>query len=150
MPLQNVYLISYVIFCLNILPLISIFAKSIFFYGSFIVGWTFIKSRLQNKCIICTVNSGSINMGSMGFWEPVNFWVVGSGTHQFYQEEIRIFLLSIKTEDWTLEIGFRNPSIKISNGATDQGYFFFAKHQNFINESWHVCSFSVDISKLWN
>ena len=25
-------------------------------------------------------------MGSMGSWEPINFWLMGSGTHQFWKE----------------------------------------------------------------
>ena len=62
--------------------------------------------------------SGSVGMGSMGSWEPINYLAVGSGTHQFHQEEIRIFLLSMKTEVRALEIAYRNPSIRIPNEAT--------------------------------
>ena len=57
-------------------------------------------------------------MGSMGSLEPINISAVGVGTHQFYQEEIRIFLLSMKIEDWALEMAFRNPSIRIPNEVT--------------------------------
>ena len=38
-------------------------------------------------------NIGSVGMGSMGSWEPINFGTGGSGTHQF------------------LDSGFQNPSI---------------------------------------
>ena len=53
---------------------------------------------------------------------------MGSGTHQFHQEDIRIFLLSMKTEDWALEIDFWNPPIRIPNGASElyavaKGYY---------------------------
>ena len=30
--------------------------------------------------------SGSVAMGFLGSWEPINFWIVGSGTHQSLKE----------------------------------------------------------------
>ena len=35
-----------------------------------------------------TLSSGSVSMGSVGSWEPISFWAVGSGTHQFWNKEM--------------------------------------------------------------
>ena len=35
--------------------------------------------------------SGSVGMGSMISWEPINFRTVGSGTHQFWKETTKMY-----------------------------------------------------------
>ena len=73
--------------------------------------------------------SGSVSMGSVGSWEPISFWVVGSGTHQFWNKKIEFtHFLSGKEQkhsvflDFGARVEFGNPWIENSNGATGVGY----------------------------
>ena len=52
--------------------------------------------------------SGSVGMGSMGSWEPINSWVVGSGTRQFWKEKTRICPLFQSKSSKKLRLGVRN------------------------------------------
>ena len=54
--------------------------------------------------------SGSVGMGSMGSWEPVIFLTMGSGTHQFWKENTKIYPLfsSYQVRDWGWEFGTLN------------------------------------------
>ena len=41
-------------------------------------------------------------MGSMGSWEPINFWAVGSGTHQFLEETTKFSGKLLKNVEFLL------------------------------------------------
>ena len=40
-------------------------------------------------------DSGSVGMGSMGSWEPINFSTVGSGTYNFGNKGLNSTLFSV-------------------------------------------------------
>ena len=60
-------------------------------------------------------NSGSIGFGSMRSLEPINLWIVGSGTHQFRKETTKtcpVFIWKVAGNwDWKLQVAFGNPSM---------------------------------------
>ena len=45
-------------------------------------------------------NSGSVGFGSMGSWEPINLWTVGSGIHQFWRESTKFYRLFCSRQAW--------------------------------------------------
>ena len=82
------------------------------------------KQQRREKKTTAT-SSGSVGMGSMGCWETINFWAVGSGTHHFWKERTKIYPSfsgkQARNWSWDLEIAFGNPSFQIPNGATARG-----------------------------
>ena len=52
-----------------------------------------------------SINRGSVGMGSMGSWEPINFLAVGSGTHQSWRERTKFYpLFCVKqARNWSWE-----------------------------------------------
>ena len=57
------------------------------------------------------VHSGSVGIGSMGSWKPINFRTVGSGTHQFWKYPFFKFQNRQEIGGLYLEIAFWNPLI---------------------------------------
>ena len=55
-------------------------------------------------------------MGSMGFWELVNFWTMGSGTHQFWEESTKTYPHLMNNE---IGVENLNPSIWIAIEASE-------------------------------